>query len=69
MSQFVADFLEFARLEAKEYKPLLAPCDIQAEIRKSIEAVALEARKKRITIAIEPQETMLPAVKMQMVLR
>ena len=59
LSLFVADFLEFARLEAKEYKPLLAPCNIPVEIQKSIEAVTLEARKNRITIAIKPQGTML----------
>jgi signal transduction histidine kinase len=62
LSQFIADFLEFARLDAKEYKPILAPCDMQAEIKKSIEAVTLGAQKKRITIAIEPQETMLPMI-------
>ena len=62
LSQFIADFLEFARLDAKEYKPILAPCDMQAEIKKSIEAVILGAQKKRITIAIEPQETMLPMI-------
>lgn len=74
LSQFVADFLEFARLEAKEHKPLLAPCNIQAEIQKSVEAVALEAQKKRITMTIEPQGIMLPminadAVKISRVLR
>jgi PAS domain S-box-containing protein len=62
LSQFIADFLEFARLEAKEYKPLLAPCDIQAEIQKSIEAVTLEAQKKKLTVALEPQGTMLPMI-------
>ena len=30
--------------------------------KKSIEAVTLGAQKKRITIAIEPQETMLPMI-------
>lgn len=62
LSQFVADFLEFARMEAKEYRPFLAPCNIQAEIHKSVEAVALEAQRKKITITIEPQETMLPMI-------
>jgi PAS domain S-box-containing protein len=62
LSQFVADFLEFARLEAKEYRPLLAPCNIQAEVQKSVEAVALEAQKKKITMTIEPQGTMLPMI-------
>ena len=74
LSQFVADFLEFARIEAKEDKPFLAPCNIQAEIQKSVEAVALEAQKKRITMTIEPQGIMLPminadAVKISRVLR
>jgi PAS domain S-box-containing protein len=62
LSQFIADFLEFARLEAKKYKPVLGPCDIQAEIQKSIEAVQLESQKKNITIAIELSETTLPMI-------
>jgi signal transduction histidine kinase len=62
LSQFIADFLEFARFDAKEYKPLLAPCDVQAEIQKTIEAVALEAQRKRITIAVEPQGAMVPMI-------
>ncbi|MHB8111731.1 MAG: sensor histidine kinase [Syntrophorhabdaceae bacterium] len=62
LSQFIADFMEFARLDAKEYKPLLAPLDIQEEIKKSIEAVTLGAQQKRITIAMEPRETMLPMI-------
>ena len=74
LSLLVGDFLEFARLEAKEYKPLLVPFDIPAEIQKTIEAVALESQKKRITIVIEPQETRIPmingdAVKISRVLR
>jgi PAS domain S-box-containing protein len=63
LSQFISDFLEFARLEAKAYKPILAPCDIQAEIRKSVEAVTLEAQKKRITLSVDLPETMLPMIR------
>jgi PAS domain S-box-containing protein len=62
LSHFISDFMELARFEAKEYKPILASCNIQAEIRKSIEADQLEAQKKKITISIEPQETMLPMI-------
>jgi PAS domain S-box-containing protein len=62
LSQFIADFLEFARLETKAYKPILAPCDVQAEIRKGVEAVALEAQKKRITIAVDLPATILPMI-------
>jgi signal transduction histidine kinase len=74
LSLLVGDFLEFAKLEAKEYKPLLVPCNIPAEIQKTIEAVALESQKKGITIDIEPQGTMIPmingdAVKISRVLR
>jgi len=54
--------MELARLEAKEFKPILAPCNIQAEIQKSVEAVQLEAQKKKITISIELQETMVPMI-------
>jgi two-component system, cell cycle sensor histidine kinase PleC len=62
LSQFLSDFMELARLEAKEYKPNLAPCNIQAEIQKGIEAVQLKAQKKKITISIEPQVTKLPMI-------
>jgi len=63
LSQFISDFLEFARLEAKAYKPILAPCDIQAEIRKSVEAVTLETQKKGITLSVDLPETMLPMIR------
>jgi signal transduction histidine kinase len=74
LSLLVGDFLEFARLEAKEYKPLLVPCHIPAEIQKTIEALALESQKKRITVAMKPQRKMIPmingdAVKISRVLR
>jgi two-component system phosphate regulon sensor histidine kinase PhoR len=62
LSQFISDFMEIARLEAKEYKPILAPSNIQAEIQKCIEAVQLEAQKKKITISLELQGTMLPMI-------
>jgi PAS domain S-box-containing protein len=74
LSLLVGDFLEFARLEAKGYKPLLVPYHIPAEIQKTIEALALESQKKRLTIVIEPQMTKIPmingdAVKISRVLR
>ena len=62
LSQFISDFMEFTRLEAKAYKPLLAPCNIQAEIGKSVEAVTLEAQKKRITISVDLPGTTLPMI-------
>lgn len=62
LSLLVGDFLEFARLGAKEYKPLLVPCHIPAEIQKTIEALALESQKKRIIVAMEPQGTMIPMI-------
>ncbi len=62
LSQFIADFLEFARLETKAYKPVLAPCNIQTEIGKGVEAVTLEAQKKRISLSINPLGTKIPMI-------
>lgn len=62
LSLLVGDFLDFARLEAKGYKPPFAPFDISAEIQKTMEALALESQKKRITLVMEPPGTKIPMI-------
>ncbi len=62
VSQLIAAFLEFSKFETREFKPVFAPVDIQAEIRKNIEAEKLEAEKKQITISFEPPDTAISAV-------
>lgn len=62
VSQLIAAFLEFSRFEARENQPVFAPVDIEAEIRKNIEAEMLEAEKKQITLSFEPPDTAIPLV-------
>ena len=62
LSQLISDFLQFSRFEAIEYKPVLAPCTIEEEIRKNIEAEKVEAEKKKIIIRLEPPDTITPVV-------
>lgn len=57
VSRLIAAFLEFSKFEAREYKPVFAPVDLQAEIRKNIEAEKMEAEKKQITISLESPDT------------
>ncbi len=52
----ITDFLEFSRFEATECKPVLGPFNIEASMRKHIEAAKVEAEKKNITIIFEPRE-------------
>ncbi|MFH1148495.1 MAG: PAS domain-containing sensor histidine kinase [Pseudomonadota bacterium] len=62
LSQLLSDFLEFSRLEAKGYKPVLAPFNIEAEIRRNIEAGKLEAEKKQVSVSIISPEKMIPMI-------
>ena len=62
LSELISDFMQFSRFEALEYKPVLAPFNMQEEIRKNIEAEEVEAEKKTITIGLEPLDTISPIV-------
>lgn len=62
LSLLLSNFLEFSRFEAKEFKPVLAPFNIQAEIRKNIEAERPEAEEKQLSISMAPPETVIPAI-------
>lgn len=62
LSQLLHDFLEFSSFEAKEFKPVLAPFNIQAEIRKNIEAERPEAEEKKVDISMAPSPMMIPAI-------
>jgi len=50
VENLLTDFLEFSRLETKEYIPKIVPLNIAAEIAKHIEAMRIEAEKKNIQI-------------------
>ena len=53
VSDLLADFLEFSRIEAKSYIPLLRPFDVEKTIRSAIEAAKAGADKKNIAIVFE----------------
>ena len=58
----ITEFLEFSRFEAKIYKPVLGPFNIETDIYKNIEAVKIEANAKGIQLFFESPETMPPVV-------
>jgi two-component system CheB/CheR fusion protein len=62
LSQLILAFLQFSRFEAVEYKPVLAPVNIEDEIRKNIEAEKVEAEKKGIIIGLEHLDIITPTV-------
>jgi two-component system phosphate regulon sensor histidine kinase PhoR len=53
VSDLLADFLEFSRIEAKAYIPVPRPFDIEKDLRRNIEAAKIEAGKKGVTVLLE----------------
>lgn len=54
----ITNFLQFSRLESKEYKPVLGPFNIGTAIEKYIEVLKIEADKKNVKISFEYSEEM-----------
>jgi len=59
----IMDFLEFSKLEAREYKPEYEDIDIYELLLKQVESAALNANEKNITVVLEPWETEIKTVK------
>ena len=53
VERLLLDFLEFSRLETKEYIPRMEQCNIAEKIAGHIEAMKIEAEKKDIQIIFE----------------
>jgi two-component system phosphate regulon sensor histidine kinase PhoR len=53
VSDLLADFLEFSRIEARAHIPVLRPFDIEKTVRRNIEAAKLAADMKSIAISLE----------------
>jgi PAS domain S-box-containing protein len=62
LSGLITDFLEFSRFEAKIYKPVFIPFNIETDIQKNIEAFRIEADAKGVHLSFEFPETMLPLI-------
>jgi two-component system phosphate regulon sensor histidine kinase PhoR len=53
VSDLLADFLEFSRIEAKAYVPVPRPFNIEKHLRRNIEAAKVAADKKNMSILFE----------------
>ncbi len=58
----IKNFLEFSRLESKEYKPVYGPFDLIRAIEKHIKALKAEADKKNIGLSFEYPEEISPVI-------
>ncbi len=62
VSDLIADFLEFSRIEAKAYIPVPRPFDIGKEMQGAVEAAKIEADKKGVTIVFEASGAISPSI-------
>jgi two-component system, OmpR family, phosphate regulon sensor histidine kinase PhoR len=58
----IVDFLQFARFDTKEYKPLKSAFNIEDAITHQIEIIKSEADKKNIQISSEYPDNFIPVV-------
>lgn len=57
VENLIMEFLDFSRIESKEYKPSLENFDLAVKIKNIIESVNLEAEKKGIALQYFPPES------------
>ncbi len=50
LKTLIIDFLDFSRLDRKEYRPVLSPYDMVEGIEKQLDLIKIEAEKKNIQI-------------------
>jgi two-component system, OmpR family, phosphate regulon sensor histidine kinase PhoR len=62
VSDLVADFLEFSRIEAKAYIPVPRPFNIAKDMNGAIETAKIEADKKGISIRFEVSGEIPPLI-------
>jgi signal transduction histidine kinase len=62
VSDLIADFLEFSRVEAKTYIPVPRPFDIKKDVSGAVETAKIEADKKGITILFEVTGAIPPTI-------
>lgn len=59
----ILDFLEFAKIEAREYKPKFEDINIYELISKQVEIISLSAMEKNITVILECKNAETQTVK------
>ena len=60
LDTLLVQFLDFLRIESKEYKPVFYPLDIVSALSRNIEDVKVLAEKKELDILFEYPETISP---------
>jgi PAS domain S-box-containing protein len=61
LEDLLMDFLEYSRLEVKQYKPTLGPLDISVALSRNVESARIAGEKKGIFVMLEiPQD--IPAL-------
>jgi len=68
LSSLLTNFLEFARFEAKEYKPVYGLFHIESDVHKNIEVARVEADEKKIKIRFELPDDLLPVFKADVIM-
>src|SRR5512143_3045236 len=53
VSDLLADFLEFSRIEARAYTPVLRPFDVVTAVRRNVEAAKVGTDRKNLTGSVE----------------
>lgn len=56
LEDLLMDFLEYSRLEVKQYKPALRPYDIGVALSRNVESARIEGEKKGILIILDIAE-------------
>lgn len=59
---FISDFLEFSRLDKRQYSPILGPYDIEQAIREQIEMTRLTAEKKPVQVIFDYKQKDVPII-------
>ncbi len=62
LQQLITDFLDFSRLEGKEYKPVLSSYNLEEALYRQIELMKIAAENKQIQIYSEYTQEHLPIV-------
>jgi two-component system phosphate regulon sensor histidine kinase PhoR len=57
LSDLLADFLEYSRVEAKQYQPAFRTVHIVKHMRRNIEVVRTEAEELQMTVRLDVDET------------
>jgi two-component system, OmpR family, phosphate regulon sensor histidine kinase PhoR len=62
LQRLVSDFLDFSRLERKEFLPVLESYNLEEALRKQVEVMKVAAEKKRVNLDFRYAQEKLPVI-------